>query len=310
MTTRFLRQLLAISAFLLVLPPLVANAERQAGNEPGREPGVDRAGLLRIDPLYFGLSAATGGDFYFWARGEFAAAAGKLTVPPLGAEPVTLAYVSRGGPFARTFDIPVDGTISQLSIFAGAQRLDDLVLLRPDGQSSAANSAGVSVQSFRHMRIITVDGPEPGLWQVTVSGSGGYELASRCLSDQNRLRAQGLQAIELISFDFVVLGGRPGHQGYFSMKAVPAAGTEQMCRVTVSGGIDRPVVELVAGDGALIGPVASEEKGEVAADEFLCRCRVPAQPFRVRVRGKDRQGWPFERITPDLITPKSSWSAE
>ena len=303
MGTKLLIQLLFLCSALLVLLPLTASADRAGWNEPAREPGYDQSDLLRINIDYFNLAAATGGDFYYWAPGEFAASAGILNVP-VASEPIALAYASNGDSFTRTIDVPVDGTISRLSFFAGAQRLDELSLTRPDGRNVEANPAGVSLQSFRHMSIVTLVDPEPGLWRVEMSGSGSFELAVRYFADRTRLEERGLEGIDLIGFDFAKLSGRAGHQGLFSVSEPPKAGTTQFCRTTLSGGIESPIIELVSVDGAVLGSVNLDEETDVAIDEFIGSCRVPDQPFRVRVRGKDPQGWPFQRLTSGLTTPE------
>jgi hypothetical protein len=303
MRMKFLCHFLLLFSSLLVLQPLLAKAERAGWNEPGRRPGYDDSGLLRINNDYFYLTAATGGDYYFWAPGEFAAAAGHLKVP-VGSAPIALTYASTGGLFARTLEVPVDGTISQITFFAGAQRLDKLRLARPDGRSVEANTAGVSVQAFRHMRIVTVIDPKPGLWKAEMSGSGSFELAVRYLSNRNWLGERGLEGIDLIDFNFVELRGRPGHEGLFPLSEPPQSGTMRLCRIALSGDIKQPIIDLVSATGAVLSEVRLEDVSDIAAaDEFIGRCLVPNQPFRVRVRGKDTQGWPFQRITAGLKEP-------
>jgi hypothetical protein len=302
MRAKFLCHFLLLFSLLLVLQPLLAKAERAGWNEPGRPPGYDQSGPLQINIDFFNLTAATGGDFYFWAPGEFAAATGLLHVP-VASDPIALAYGSTGGLFTRTVEAPVDGTISRLSFFAGAQILDKLSLTRPDGRSVEANAAGVSVQTFRHMRIVTLIDPEPGLWKAEMSGSGSFELAVRYQSNRNWLEERGLEGIDLIDFNFVELRGRPGHQGLFPLSEPLQAGTMQRCRITLSGGIKQPSIDLVSATGAVLSGVRLEEESDIAADEFIGSCLVPDQPFRVRVRGKDMQGWPFQRITAGLTEP-------
>jgi len=297
----FQLSMLAVAA-LLILHPALVTADRAGWNEPGRAPKHNQSGMLQINTDYFNLAAATGGDFYYWAPGEFAAAAGLLNVP-LASDPIALAYASSGGPFTRTTDLPIDATISRLSIFAGAQLLESFNLLRPDGRSIEVNPAGVSVQTFRHMRIVTLIDPEPGLWQIEMSGSGSFELAARYLSDSRHLAERNLKRIDLIGFDFVELRGRSGHQGLFPLSEPPQPGTVQPCRMTLSSNIEEPIIEFVSATGTLLGEVRLEQAADVASDEFFGSCDVPDQPFRVQARGKDSEGWPFQRQTSGLTTP-------
>jgi len=296
------RNHLLLLPILLLLSTSPALADRPGWNEPGRAPGYNQDGLLRINTNYFNMAAATGGDFYYWAPGEFAASAGLFNVP-IASEPIVLAYASEGGTFRQVQDIPVDGTISQLSLFAGAQRLDRFRLFRPDGRSVDENPAGVTVQSFRFMRIVTVVDPEPGVWRVEMSGEGSFELAARYLAERRRLQQLGLKGIDLIDFSFVELRGRPGHQGLFALKETPPTGTRQRCRMTLTGGVEPLAVELVSDRGYVIGQVELEPQPELPADEFIGSCLVPDQPFRVRVTGKGPQDWTFQRVTSGLLAP-------
>jgi hypothetical protein len=292
---------------LFVLLPLVAvppaAADRAGWNEPPRAAGYDRNGLLTINADFFALAAATGGDCYFWAPGEFAAAAGLLKVP-VASEPIALAYGSSAGPFAQTLEVPVDATVSRLSLFAGAQRLDTLRLLRPDGRNIDANPAGADVQDFHHMRIITVADPEPGLWQVELRGAGRFELAARYLADRSRLEGMDREAIDLIDFTFVERRGRPGHEGLFPLQTTPLAGTSHRCRITLTGGIEPTTAEMISATGMVLGKIRLERPaaGDIG-NEFIGSCRVPDQLFRVRVRGRDFDGRIFQRLTAGLVTP-------
>lgn len=303
---RKLSPLLSIALSALLLTALPAVADREGWNEPPRAPGYDRRGLLQINADYFDLAAATGGDFYFWAPGEFAASAALLTVP-VASDPIALAYGSGGGDFARSVKVPVDAAVTRLSLFTGAQRLDDLRLIRPDGRSVEANPAGVSVQAFKHMRIVTVEEPEPGLWRVEMHGAGSYSLGARYLAERKKLTARGLEAIDLIDFSFVEVRGRPGHEGLFQVTPPVRAGEKRRCRITLTGEIRQPVFEMVSAAGEVLGTIKLDAAdGEAAADEFIGSCRVPAQPFRVRVRGQDRQGHPFQRLTAGLTSPRAA----
>ena len=301
---RKLNPLLFIARVTLLLSiALPAAADRPEWNEPPQAPGYDRNGLLKINADYFNLAAASGGDFYFWAPGEFAASAGLLSIP-VASDPVALSYRNGGGDFVQLLEVPVDAAITHLTLFAGAQRLDEVQLLRPDGRSVEANPAGVAVQVYKHMRIVTVEDPEPGRWRVEARGAGGFSIAARYLAERKKLAARGLEAINLIDFAFVEVRGRPGHEGLFPVEKPVRAGEKRLCRITLSGGVREPVIEMVSDTGEVLGTIRLEASAEeVAADEFIGTCRIPEQPFRVRVRGQDREGHLFQRLTAALDSP-------
>lgn len=293
---------LILLTLLLTAPP--AAADRPGWNEPPQPPGYDRNGLLKINAEYFNLAAASGGDFYFWAPGEFAASAGLFSLP-VASDPVALSYRSGGGDFAQSLEVPVDAAITHLTLFAGAQQLDEVRLLRPDGRSIEANPAGVAVQVYKHMRIIAVENPEPGRWRIEARGAGSYSIAARYLAERKKLATRGLEAIDLIDFAFVEVRGRPGHEGLFPVEKPVRAGEERLCKITLSGGVREPVIEMISATGEVLGAIRlNVPTEEIGPDDFIGTCRIPKQPFRVRVRGEDRMGYPFQRLEVALISPK------
>ncbi|HEX9639893.1 MAG TPA: hypothetical protein VGB13_01110, partial [Candidatus Krumholzibacteria bacterium] len=129
-------------------------------------------GPLRINKEMFELAAATGGDFYFWAPGEFAAA--KLQIPIHG-EDVVLAYGTLEG--KRMFEIPVESGVEELTLFAGIERKDLAVLLRPDGTPERD-----ALQSYQHMTIAIVKSPTPGMWKLDLQGAGTFAVTAHVQS--------------------------------------------------------------------------------------------------------------------------------
>ena len=305
MRKNHLCSVIILLSVLFLFCTIPANADRAGWNEPGRAPEHNETGLLHINMDFFNLAADTGGDFYYWAPSEFAEAAGLLNVP-ISSEPISLSYASSGGFFTHTLEVPVDGTLSQLSIFVGAQLLENFRLLLPGGRSIEENPTGVSVQSFRHMRIVTLTDPEPGVWMLELSGSGSFEVAARYLTDRAMLAERDLEEIELIDFDFVELRGRPGHQGLFSLSEPLQIDAEKRCLTTLTGAIELPTIELVSTTGEVLSIVMLEDGGELSEEEYLGICRIPDQPFRVQVRGKDSEGWIFQRVTSHLIRPSET----
>src|SRR5712692_1131118 len=104
------RFLVALS--LLVVPLLAAQQDQLP-----RTPKKDDRGLLQINRQYFDLAANTGGDFYFWAPGEFAAA--RLQVP-VHREDVLLSYGAIES--KKVFEIPIESGVQEMTLFAGIQR--------------------------------------------------------------------------------------------------------------------------------------------------------------------------------------------
>ena len=59
------------------------------------------------------------------------------------------------------------------------------------------------------------------MWRVRVGGSGQYSVSVRAKSE-----------LELLSFDFVRVGGRPGHEGLFPIQGQPTS-PDQIVRALV-----------------------------------------------------------------------------
>jgi hypothetical protein len=280
-----------ISAVILALSMTgVAAADYGQRPQPVR---TDAGGLLHIDPTYFELAAQTGGDFYFWAPGEFARSGLQI---PLHDEPVLLAYGRFDGP-RRSFEVPVESNVRTLTIFAGAQRRDRAVIVRPGGAVVAAGEAGVTLQTFSHMTIATVQNPSAGRWRIDFEGAGMYSVSAHL-----RPAAED-SAPSLVDVDFVEPGGRPGHEGLFPIHRDLRKGEAISCTVDVSGAISGVQLAFVTGDERPIAtmPIDSEPGDN---EHYLGRCLVPGVPFRTVVSGRDARGQAFRRTISPLRTPR------
>jgi len=265
-----------------VLSLLLATLLIAQQDQTPRQPQKNERGLLKIDPLYFDLAANTGGDFYFWAPGEFSAS--RLQVP-LHHEDVLLSYGSVDA--KKVFDIPVESGVKELTLFAGIQRKDLAVLVRPDG------TVVRDVQSFQHMLMATVKAPAAGIWRLELHGAGTYAVTAHVKPADD--------GPELIKFAFVERGGRPGHEGMFPVKRPVRAGESLPCEVSLSGSVTEAELAFVTRDGSLIGviPIVS-----ASADQYAGSCAVPKTSFRVVVRGRDATGAAFQRIESGLRIPE------
>lgn len=255
---------------------------------PGSAPGEAAQGaLLPVEAAAFELSAATGGDFYFWSRGEFARSSLAL---PLGGEDLLLAHGELSG--ERLFEVHVDTLLGRLELFVGAQELAEVLVQQPDG-SFLSGAPGVRLQAFEHMRLATVEQPRSGPWRIRVRGRG---LA--CVTVRGGSRASGLDPalapILLVDFGWVERGGRPGHEGWFPLEREPRAGEELMARVSLAGSLASAELGFAGADGRLLGPWTplALAPGEQSA---WVPCVVPAEPYRAVVRGLDVSGAPWQR---------------
>jgi hypothetical protein len=151
-----------------------------------RAPVKNERGMLPVNRQYFDLAANTGGDFYFWAAGEFASA--HLQIPIHGAD-VLLSYGTMDS--KKVFEIPVESGVKELTLFAGVQRKDLAVLVRPD------NTPVRDAQVFQHMLIATVPSPPAGIWRLEMDGEGVYAVTAHVKpgDDAPRIAFDGCQSV-------------------------------------------------------------------------------------------------------------------
>jgi hypothetical protein len=280
------------AALALILAISVFSAAADSGQR-SQPPRTGAGGLLQVEPTYFDMAARTGGDFYFWAPGEFASSGLQL---PLHDDPVLLAYgrIDKG---RRSFDVPVESGVRTLTIFAGAQRKDRAVVVRPGGAVVAAGEAGVKLQTFSHMTIATIKSPAAGIWRIDFDGAGLFSVSAHVQGSAE----PGAPAID--DFQFVEQGGRPGHEGWFPINREVFKGQTIACRLEVSGTVSGVQLAFVTGDDRPIALQPIEpEPGD--SEHHFGRCLVPSVPFRAVASGRDRMGQAFRRTTSPLYTPR------
>jgi len=259
---------------------------------PRERPAVE---LQPYSESMFGISAASGGDFYFWEPGEFATADLRI---PLGGEDVLLAYPELDG--QGDFPFPVDTLVSRIEVFVSAQELRNVRVIRPDGRELVGTEPRFDVQSFEHIYLATVQNPNPGAWRVEVQGHGRLSLSVRAATERKSLPpGTALSLIQLIGFELTELRGRPGHEGFFELQDPPVPGSEHPARVTLSGSFATAELGLLDESGEPLDDfpfVPLEFHGEDAQVPFV----VPATPYRVIVRGRDFNGMTYQRLLGNL----------
>lgn len=251
--------------------------------------------LLRIDRDYYDLSSATGGDFYFWAPGEFAASGVRI---PLGQDAILLSYGELSGG-ERKFCFPVDTVVPRMAVFVGAQGKDRFRILRPDGIEIAQGDSA-DLQEFRHMTIALVDAPGPGEWCVVAEGEGLYALSVRVASALSGEVGERPVPISIVGADFIDPKGYLGREGYVPKKVKPRAGKTMQFSVRLNGPFDTVSFEIVAPDGTVL---ARPNPVSVDGEDLAGECAVPKTPFRIAVRGRDRSGREYHRVFSPLMTP-------
>jgi len=188
----------------------------------------------------------------------------------------------------QVFEIPIESGAKSMTVFAGVQRKDLAVLLRPDGTVQHDG-----MQSYQYMLIATVPSPPPGVWRLELHGAGTYAVTGHV--------NPGSDGIQLIDVRFVEPGGRPGHEGMFPIKRAVKSGEKLTCSITMSGPAKDVRLIFVGRDGALL---TSTDVQRVSDDEYAAECVVPDVPYRAGVSGVDANGRAFQRLTAGLWKPQ------
>lgn len=188
---------------------------------------------------------------------------------------------------SREFGVPIDSTVKRvtfsLSFDAPGTKL---TLLRPSGAAVTSGESGVEFTAWTCGRIVTIGSPEKGKWRVQLSGTGRFWL-----------RVAAETELYVLRVEFVRLGGRPGHEGYFKIPGQPLAGRPQTLQATISGALQSAEFKLVSTDAETIQPISVKEEGSGPEDhEYLGTVILPHQPFRVAISGLDGSGLPFQRM--------------
>ena len=239
---------------------------------------------MKVDRVFYELAASTGGDIYFWAPGEFASSCLQV---PVHHEHVVFAYGSVDT--KRVFDIPIESGAKSMTLFAGVERKDLAVLVRPDGTVQRDG-----IQSFQRMAIGTVLSPPPGLWRLELQGSGLYAVTAHV--------DPGPDGFQLIDVRFVEPGGRPGHEGMFPIKRPVKAGEKLACSITVSGPAKDVRLIFVGSDGRLL---TSTDAERVSDDEYAAACVVQTvAQFRHPQRARRSRHAPPQAIRDAGVPPR------
>jgi len=247
-----------------------------------------------IDPAYFRNTSETGGQLFQLQRFELGRVF-DLVRPQLSGDFVTI--VREQGTFSagvtETMAVPVDSSVTRVVFSVTMDGKGPTSVTAPNGIALVPGQPGVTFTELTAGVLITVDGPQPGTWQLATTGTGQFALA-----------AQANSSIDFAVFEFVELTN-PVHPGLGPIAGQPVSGTG-MGRANVFGAAAAAAFELVGEDGATLGPIALGRGAPNAAeDEFVGNIALPSVPFRVSVSGRDTSGFAFRRLFPTLFRAQS-----
>jgi hypothetical protein len=261
-----------------------------------------------IDPSYIRAAADSGGQLFFLSRSE----AGKITrladliVRSNAASVLLIGDTVAGTP--KVYPVPVDSTMTRATFSVGGTLSGATVALsRPDGTTVQPTDPGVTLLSLNGNYLYTgfsyefvggglvysIANPPTGLWSVAVNGSGDFSL-----------KVSGESPLDLSSFRFVRLGGRPGHQGFFPIDGLPLAGEVATADSVVSGPFSTTHFQLRNRVGELLQSLNLTGVPETT-DEFSGTLTPPNSSFLVYLTGQDAAGKEYQRVLSGGIRPQT-----
>jgi von Willebrand factor A domain-containing protein 7 len=274
-----LRNIVSIGALLAAN----AFAQEQSSQTP---PGWPCVGGRAVDPTYVRMAESTGGQVFLFDRSE---AGRSLVLMREGMKHAETIFRATGtlAPGYRDFQFPVDTAIESLLFSISLQCAQSVAIYRPSGAELDASAPGVDDNRYRAGRIVVMSRPEPGIWQVRIVGAGLFFVVTEARSD-----------VSLHSVQFVQVGGRPGHEGYFPMTTPVRLNVPQMLSASVSGtGVSG--FRMIGSGGETLQPL--ELSANESGDEFQGPVTPTKGAFRIVVEGRDARGYPYQRIFPRLF---------
>jgi hypothetical protein len=251
------------------------------------------ASLSSVDPTYNQVASDSGGQLFALQRSE----AGTITqlansvVQSNAVDILSVADTLAGPP--KTYTVPVDSTTTQVTFSVSGSTA--ITITRPDGTTVQPSDPGVTLLSLSSAAIFTIAGPASGIWSLTVNGAGGFSAS-----------VFGISPLDVSSFSFTELRGRPGHDGQFPIDGFPLSGQAGSleAKITIDE-VSSFQFEFRTKQDASLGTAAATVVSTDSPDEIVAQTAVPTTPFLVYTTGLDLNGVLYQRVVPATFKPQS-----
>jgi hypothetical protein len=236
----------------------------------------------RLDPAYFDVAEATGGQLLLLAPGELGGAAPMLIAFNEHRQTIfRLAGTIKPG--VHEFRVPIDASVESVVFSISVQCLQTAEITSPSG--APAGGEGVTdLSNFIAQRMVIVPRPAPGVWTIRASGRGVAGVT-----------VQARSALGLAEAEFAAGDGA-------EFTSVPVPGVESIVRIGLSAPAGQIQASLVNAAFRRIAPLKLTPGR--TENTFVSRFTPPADAFRVMVEGKDANGLPFQRVHAPLMGGK------
>lgn len=160
---------------------------QSAAIDPGHQepslamPTIDTLGGLGA---YGTLASETGGQLFHVSSAEVAAATDMiLSEMDANADISVISGGLSGG--SQTYLVTVDGTMQETNFLLNSELSTGLNLQvrYPNGILVQSGDSGVNILATSRSKYYSIDTPTIGVWQVTVSGTGDFELSTSAASN-------------------------------------------------------------------------------------------------------------------------------
>jgi hypothetical protein len=271
--------------------------------------------------VYDDIARATGGTVYKPEKGMEGMS--DIMIANMGSHILLNREIELKG--VERISIPIEGGWGMLMFSVTAVRGKPSVTVKdPSGNSYQLTSGNskLKIVSLKNGVVYIFNEPRQGDWRMDITGSGNIHVQVKAKRTSSRQRvakkspSQGevfagrtpaskrSETIDFYKFEFVELGGRPGHQGYFKTKRPLIPGQEMIAEATIFGSPQNVRFQLIQKNGKPFpGGTELVRLSEGGGDNYYLKVRVPNKPFRVLVSGKDAKGKSFQRTNGFTITP-------
>lgn len=248
----------------------------------------------QADPAYIRTATETGGIPMFLQRSEAAKSFQLVRESTRNNISTVLWATSLLDTQAQTFKVPVDSLTQRMTVAVSFDTEGSHAGMRsPSGINVEDKSINAEITDLHCGRIVTLVSPEKGEWHIELSGKGRFWMEAKAQSDMH-----------LTTVEFVKIGGRPGHEGFFRIEGQPLAGTPATLEASASTAGARTVEFHFADEhGDPVQPVQMRATG--GSREFIGTTNLPVGPFRVVLSGMDANGWPYQRFFAGLFHAES-----
>ena len=264
-----------------------------------QQPASPKQGCGAADSAYIRTANETGGIPMFLQRSEAAKAFHLVSESTRSNVSTVLWATGILGGQTQVFDVPVDSLSQRITLtFSFDTEGTTATIVAPSRGTIKQASGDTEITDLRCGRIVTVASPDAGNWHLELTGRGRFWVEVQAQSD-----------IYFVTAEFVRVGGRPGHEGWFRIDGQPVEGRPTTIRARVSSAGARTTEFYLAGErGELIRTLQLRQLE--SGDEFLGTSQLPEGPFRIAVRGIDSNGRQYQRFFASLFHAESvevSW---